>query len=184
MNILHLKKSRNHNFCLRYDQEDSKQRTPLHLAAVRGNSTCARLLMDAGCLLEARDVDGDTPLHKAASGNGLQTAKGDRKLFVTTFFLCQFQFFFFTEILNNDDVVDVNAVNGLTGATSLHYASTTAMAALLMDAGADPSIKMKPKNGNGEGKSAFAVFLETMPEGCNVILNSFLKTNGKSPVCT
>ena len=136
--------------------------------------------MDAGCLLEARDIDGDTPLHKAASGNGLQTAKGDRKFFVTTS-IRQFQFFF-TEILNNDDVVDVNAVNGLTGATSLHYASTTAMAALLMDAGADPNIKMKPKNGNGEGKSAFAVFLETMPEGCNVILNSFLKTNGKSPV--
>ena len=40
-------------------------------------STCARLLMDAGCLLETRDADGDTPLHKAAAFGGLQTAKGD-----------------------------------------------------------------------------------------------------------
>ena len=27
---------------------------------------------------------------------------------------------------------------------------------------------------------AFDVFLERMPEGCNVVLNSYLKSNGKS----
>ena len=67
-------------------------------------------------------------------------------------------------------------------------ASTPAMAALLMEAGADPTLKTsmvqqeENKEGDlgGGGKSAFTVFLESMPEGCNVALNSYLVTNGKS----
>ena len=63
------------------------------------------------------------------------------------------------------------------------------MAALLMEAGADPTLKtsmvQQEENGEGDlggggGKSAFTVFLESMPEGCNVALNSYLVTNGKS----
>ena len=60
------------------------------------------------------------------------------------------------------------------------------MAALLMEAGADPTLKtamvQQEENGDlgGGGKSAFTVFLESMPEGCNVALNSYLVTNGKS----
>ena len=63
------------------------------------------------------------------------------------------------------------------------------MAALLMEAGADPTLKtsmvQQEENregdlGGGGGKSAFTVFLESMPEGCNVALNSYLVTNGKS----
>ena len=55
--------------------------------------------MDSGCLLEARDSEGDTPLHVASANSELHTVK---------------------DILNNDDVIDVNARNPLTGATPLH----------------------------------------------------------------
>ena len=44
---------------------DGIQRTPLHLAATRGDPVIARLLLDAGADARARDRDGWTPLNEA-----------------------------------------------------------------------------------------------------------------------
>ena len=38
---------------------------PIHSVASSGNVAIARLLLDAGALLEAEDADGSTPLHDA-----------------------------------------------------------------------------------------------------------------------
>jgi ankyrin repeat protein len=41
--------------------------TPLHMAARRGNVAIARVLLDAGAALEARDKKGETPLRRAVN---------------------------------------------------------------------------------------------------------------------
>lgn len=53
------------------DSRDHKGRTPLHLAAEKGNIRCARVLVEGGADVNARCHDGRTPLHRAA-------ANGDR----------------------------------------------------------------------------------------------------------
>jgi ankyrin repeat protein len=42
------------------------QRTPLHLAAIKGYMDCVRLLVDKGANPNCRDFDECTPLHCAA----------------------------------------------------------------------------------------------------------------------
>jgi cytohesin len=42
--------------------------TPLHVAARTGNPEIAKLLLDAGANLQARDEEGQTPLHRASLG--------------------------------------------------------------------------------------------------------------------
>ena len=140
-----------------HSRANRTRHTPLHLAAIKGHFSCTKALIDAGCDLEPRDQSGNTPLHAAALGDSYQCAK---------------------ELLNYDDVVDVNGVN-MDNGTPLHYASTTAMANLLVAAGADPTIRLQ--SADGSSSSAFSVFLATMPEGCNVVLSSYLKSNLKSP---
>jgi truncated hemoglobin YjbI len=46
-------------------RSDSKQSTPLHMAARRGNSEVAAALLDYGANIHAQDSDGDTPLRRA-----------------------------------------------------------------------------------------------------------------------
>lgn len=41
-------------------------RTPLHLAALQGHSTLASLLIGRGAVVDAKDENNMTPLHKAA----------------------------------------------------------------------------------------------------------------------
>lgn len=45
--------------------EDDLSYSPLHYAAAHGGSDMARVLLDAGADLEAKDIDGDTPLQTA-----------------------------------------------------------------------------------------------------------------------
>jgi Ankyrin repeats (3 copies) len=46
-------------------RSDSKQCTPLHMAARRGNTEVAEALVDCGADMNARDRGGDTPLQRA-----------------------------------------------------------------------------------------------------------------------
>ncbi|XP_043724927.1 protein VAPYRIN-like [Telopea speciosissima] len=55
------------------DCRDEEGRTPLHLAASRGNVECAKLLIEAGADKDAKSQDGRTALYRAA-------ANGDRQM--------------------------------------------------------------------------------------------------------
>jgi hypothetical protein len=66
--ILSLIKSRGYGSL---DCRDKEGRTPLHLAASKGNIWCAKLLVESGADMNARCKDGRTALHRAA-------ANGDR----------------------------------------------------------------------------------------------------------
>lgn len=52
---------------------DSKQRTALHLASVRGHAAVVQLLLLHGAQKDARDVNGNTPLHLAVIGAQIPT---------------------------------------------------------------------------------------------------------------
>ena len=90
--------------------------TPLHLAAQEGHVDLARMLLDKGAEVDARDAKGETPLHRATEKGhtdvaGLLLARG----------------------------ADVNATSK-NGATALHWAASEGhrdVAQLLLDAGAD-----------------------------------------------
>ena len=49
--------------------------TPLHVASKLGHLDCARLLLELGAKLEARDNDGWTPLHYACMNEKLDCAQ-------------------------------------------------------------------------------------------------------------
>nr|DAD24397.1 TPA_asm: hypothetical protein HUJ06_025861 [Nelumbo nucifera] len=51
------------------DIEDSKGRTPLHMAASRGHEECVLVLLKHGCKINTQDVDGNTPLWDAVAAN-------------------------------------------------------------------------------------------------------------------
>ncbi|KAG8644663.1 hypothetical protein MANES_11G152176v8, partial [Manihot esculenta] len=55
------------------DLRDKEGRTPLHLAAGRGNIKCARVLVESGADKDAKSKDGRTALYRAA-------ANGDHKM--------------------------------------------------------------------------------------------------------
>ncbi len=72
------------------------------------------------------------------------------------------------KVYNNINIIS-------SGGTPLHYASSAGTVGLLLANGADPTLRMRDPP-----ISSFDSFLERMPEGCNIILNSYLKSNGKS----
>jgi ankyrin repeat protein len=100
------------------DDEDGG-RTALHYAALRGDAVMIDELFGAGALIDARDHDGGTPLHEAAAW-GLTDAA--RALV--------------------DRGADVNAVEGPSNRTALHWAARAdhrPLADFLLGAGADPN---------------------------------------------
>lgn len=50
-------------------------RTPLHLAALRGQAETVALLCNHGALLNARDSDGVAPIHKAVVQSSTEVAE-------------------------------------------------------------------------------------------------------------
>jgi len=95
-------------------------------------------------------------------------------------------------LLNYD--ADPNATAAADGGSPLHRASNAAVVALLVAAGADPTAEVVGRRDKGKGvneitltseetdpeaavadedwvaQSAFKLFLERMPEGCNEVL--------------
>ena len=134
--------------------ENARQHQPLHLAVLRGHYTSALALIKAGADLEATDEGGNTPLHAAVLAGHFDCAR---------------------ELVNYD--VDINRRNRDDG-TPLHYASSISLVSMLMSNGADPNIEIKEQGSHS--RSAFNLFLESMPEGCNEVLSSYLNSNGKS----
>ncbi|EXB29253.1 Serine/threonine-protein phosphatase 6 regulatory ankyrin repeat subunit A [Morus notabilis] len=59
--------------CGSLDRGDREGKTPLHVAAEKGNIRCARVLVESGADKDARSRDGRTALHRAA-------ANGDRPM--------------------------------------------------------------------------------------------------------
>lgn len=51
---------------------DDKKRTPLHIAATKGNGQMINLLLDKGAEVNQADIIGNTPLHLAACTNNIQ----------------------------------------------------------------------------------------------------------------
>ena len=144
---------------------NARRQQPLHLAALRGHLMCAKTLLRAGADLEARDESGNAPLHDAVAAGAFDVAQ---------------------EIVNHD--ADVNAANAENG-TALHYTSSVPLVSLLILHGADPNVVLDATgshasatflSGTDKPRTAFNLFLDRMPEGCNEILNKYLKTNGKS----
>ncbi len=135
---------------------NSSGHRPLHLSALRGRVTCTKMLIRNGADLEAPDERGNTPLHAAVlAGN----------------FECSQELIFYG--------VDTNKSNDDNG-SPLHYASSLPLVALLIQSGADPTIEIKEAGDEKQSKTAFSLFLERMPEGCDEILNSYVSFNGKS----
>jgi cytohesin len=54
---------------------ESQERTPLHVAAALGRTGLAKLLLDSGASLKARDESRETPLHVAAAGNHVEAVR-------------------------------------------------------------------------------------------------------------
>jgi ankyrin len=46
--------------------------TPLHIATIRGNTLCTKLLIENGAKVNSRTKNGQTPLHCAATNNNIQ----------------------------------------------------------------------------------------------------------------
>lgn len=106
------------------DARDAEDRTPLHLAAYGGCADAAALLLDRGADANAADAGGFTPLH-AAGGSREQGRRGTAGI---------------VRLLVDRGRADVDAVSAKTGATPLHVAvssNNAAVAAALLDAGAD-----------------------------------------------
>ncbi|KAK4704114.1 uncharacterized protein P7C70_g2096, partial [Phenoliferia sp. Uapishka_3] len=57
------------------DFEGGSWSTPLHWTTRKGELEIAKLLIGAGCSLEAKDKNGNTPLHLAASGGHLEVTR-------------------------------------------------------------------------------------------------------------
>lgn len=52
--------------------KDTRNRTPLHIAAIHGHVDCAKYLLEQGAELNCQDADGRTPLICAASNGQSQ----------------------------------------------------------------------------------------------------------------
>jgi Ankyrin repeats (3 copies)/Ankyrin repeats (many copies) len=58
-----------------HSQDVYNRSTPLHLASRQGNEEVARVLVEHGAEVSAKDKDGSTPLHEASSGGGVDLAR-------------------------------------------------------------------------------------------------------------
>lgn len=121
--------------------------TALHYAALKGNQRVAKLLLDAGCHINPRDNDGETPLATAMNGGHFSFAAWLHKqggggvpelhLAAATGTLQE------VERLLNDDAVDITEVD-VNGFTALHYAAwrgETAIVKRLVEAGIPPRVR-------------------------------------------
>jgi ankyrin repeat protein len=55
------------------DPFSSILRTPLHMASIRGFTPIVRVLAEAGCNVNAKDQDENTPLHHASEFGHFET---------------------------------------------------------------------------------------------------------------
>lgn len=55
------------------EPQSSIMRTPLHMAAIRGNTNIVRLLVDSGVDKNCKDFDENTPLHHASEFGHFET---------------------------------------------------------------------------------------------------------------
>ncbi len=55
--------------------DPEKRLTPLHMAAYNGNTEVVKLLLEHGATLDARDIEGKTPLLHACTGPFVETVK-------------------------------------------------------------------------------------------------------------
>lgn len=104
---------------------DERGATPLHYsiggkAARYRDPAIFAILLDSGAAINARTVDGDTPLHWAVKYND----KGDPA--------------FITALLEGGADIEARDQFGL---TPLHWAAKSALLAALLDAGADPNAR-------------------------------------------
>lgn len=103
--------------------------TLLHVAAMHGKITAVETLIANNAKVDAKDIDGNTPLHRAAAGR-----HGDH---IDTVI----------ELLNND--ADVNAQNNL-GETPIHIASKKASIDMIETLLEEDNIDLTIVNKNGE----------------------------------
>lgn len=103
--------------------------TLLHVAAIHGKTTAVETLLANNAKVDVKDIDGNTPLHRAAAGR-----HGD---YIDTVI----------ELLNND--ANVNAQNNL-GDTPIHIASTKASIDMIETLLEEDNIDLSVVNKQGE----------------------------------
>jgi len=130
----------------RIDCRDSKARTPLHFAAMHGNTELADLLLGKSADTNVKDVEGRTPLHWAAMFDRISCAQSlvnaeapleaqDNEL-MTPLHLAVKEKHSATAVILIEHGADVNATTR-SKSTPLHYTTDPVLMKFLIISGAD-----------------------------------------------
>jgi ankyrin repeat protein len=164
--------------------------TPLHIASQYNRPEIVKLLIDNNANIEATDVDGDTPLlisirsHQISNfeylcnKNNLESLSN--KEGTALHIACRYGFIdIVSKIIDvHNDVSFINKPNNITGNTPLHEAvisGNAELVQLLLDNGADPTIRNNKLLGDGTpdiqaGQSAFVMSTGKITE----VIRSFM----------
>ena len=131
--------------------EDESKKNALHFAAMRNQRNVLEYLLNHNDeIIEKSDKSWKTSLHHASLNSCLDCVK---------------------LLINHGADVNARDANGY---SVLHMSSHPGIIEELLDHGADPNLK------SSNGQSVFSHFLETVPDQCKAIINSYLAKNNFS----
>lgn len=150
------------------NEVDDHGNSPLHFAAIWGNTSILKLLLDAGADLEAKDFHERTPLFRAYKSENLDIFK------------------VLIEAGANVNASDDDEITPLHLAVNSH---NTAIVKLLIDAGADVHAKSKDKFGTKDFTPLHEVARWGSPEVLKILIEAGANINstdssGRTPLLT